>query len=117
MAKLSKYNKFSDTGWPAPCLISRSTTGGHMVAKKGSGKHLMVLGIITEGPVTLVSTANGTTTGDVIITLEGGDTDYSAQFNFPGALDFGDDMGIYAQMTSGGTDENITIFYYIHDAN
>ena len=112
MAKLAAYNRFSDTGWPAPCLVSRSTTGGHMVGNyTDPGKHLMVLGIITEGPVDLRATPDGTNAGDVILTLEGGDTDYSAQFNFPGAVDFGDGKGIYANMT--GSDTNITIFYIV----
>lgn len=98
-----KYNSFPETGWPAPCLVAYNTAGGAMISAPGTGKHIHVIGVVSNNTVGLRA---GGSSGGVVMTLPG-DAD---GLRFPGAVDMGEDQSLFADSS-----DDVTIFYYIHE--
>ena len=105
------YHTYDNTGWPAPCEVVYSATGGAEpeLAPPGEHKHIMILGASTKYDVKIREDHNGVTTSGPIRAHVPGDAD---GLRFPGALDMGENKGVYLESTSSG---NVTLYYYIYD--
>ena len=105
------YYSYDHTGWAKPCDVVYSTAGGHETELEppGAGKHLVILGVMTDNQINLREDHNGSTsTGDILAIIPG-DAD---GIRFPGALRVAENKGIYIDAPSAGA---CTIFYYIQD--
>jgi hypothetical protein len=109
--KKHTYYSHDNTGWPAPCSVVYSATGGFVteLAPPGANKHLVILGAASEYELNIRFDPNGATPAGAIAAHVPGDAD---GLSFPGALDMGEDMGVYLDSSSSGS---VTIFYYIKD--
>lgn len=101
----SNYNSFPQTGWPAVCSVVYSTAGGTLISAPGAGKHIHVLGVISNN---LVELRLGNSSGTIIAHIPG-DAD---GLRFPGALDIGEDTALHC-----ASSDDVTVFYYIHNVN
>ena len=108
MAKPLKYSAFKDTGFPAICETAIGTTSKVYVNAPGAGRHILLLGVIAGGSVIIRKGVLNSSTP--LMTLISTATDYSASFNFPGAVDVGENTGVYVTNSDG---EDMILFYHI----
>ena len=110
---MGKYGHYSydHTGWAKPCDVVYSAGGGHEteLAPPGAGKHLVILGVMSDNQIFLREDANGATTSGTILAIIPGAAD---GIRFPGALRVAENKGIYIDAPSSGPS---TVFYYIQD--
>ena len=113
MGRPIKYNAFPQTGWPSVCEVHWSTSGGLVLGagldattgKPGAGKHIHLIGMIAVDPAEVRQNTSG---GSIVLKLPA----EADGLRFPGAVDMGDDNALYV-----ATSDDVTVFYYIHDAN
>ena len=110
MAHPKLYNTWKETGWPSVCQIAYHTSGGSMIGPPGAGKHIHLLGAITFDACNIRTDNSGNQTNGTIIMTLPAESQGTGGWRFPGAVDMGENLGVYAE-----TGDDVTLFYYIHD--
>ena len=106
----NSYFTYDNTGWPAPGSIIHAQGDTHILAPPGTGKHYVILGLSCEHLANIRDDATGSTSSGTIRACIPGDSD---GLRFPCALAMADNMGVYIETSSAGSD--LTLFYYLVD--